>query len=103
MNGQAIVAKQIKLTAPAGTPEKSVKAFYEWLIAKRVKNEIPFNVVMIDTDAHEQYGIVIHCRNRSERDLALTELLEMSLGTSSGASKLASVMRGLSVGRVFEP
>jgi hypothetical protein len=46
---------------------------------------------------------VIHCRNRSERDLALTELLEMSLGTSSGASKLASVMRGLSVGRVFEP
>lgn len=104
--------KQIKLTPQAGTDEKTLKKFFDWLVAKRTKNELPFNVVMIDTAANEQYGVLIHCQTLHDRDAVVAALRELQEGTykptkndwrpDDGDGVYVRELQNQPIGRVFE-
>jgi hypothetical protein len=112
--------RQIRLTPEPGLSPTKVKAFFDWLTSKRAKNELPFSVVMIDTAASEQYGVLIHCDTLHDRDAVLEALRELESG-SYPADRLMQnqwvevepgkrlprtvglrELRGQPIGRVFE-
>jgi len=112
--------KQIVLTPKPNVPENEWRKVYDWLIGKAIKNELPFSVVMRDTDAEEQYGVLIHCGSQHQRDAVLealsklehnvlpaTELThvkwtEVETGKRIPETVGMAALMGARIGRVFE-
>ena len=94
--------RQVILTPQRGADERKVNQLIDWLIRKRMKHELPFDVVVRDNEAYEQFAVMIQCRSLQHRNALLATLKQVQEGALPASTALVDGLREATIGKVFE-